>query len=385
MAGRRGRAGSGSGTKTMMRFAVLGPVRVWRDDREVQLGPAQQRLLLALLVAHAGRPVAMDELVDALWGESPPASPANAVYRHIGVLRRLLEPGLPNRATGSLLIRDAGGYRLAADADSVDLLHFRDLLRRARAVGPEGALSLYGEALALRTGPVATGVPLEARSHPVFTALEREYLSAVKEAADAALALGATGPLLAVLHRAVADHPLDEQLQARLVRALAAFGQRAEALDAWQRARARLDEELGIAPGAELRAAQEEVLRDGDTAAPATAPRPATIAGSTRSERVPPRIPGQRHASDGPPGAEASTGIGTGTGTGLDESGRNDRRSTVRGLPGPDHRTAPADPHASARHQLAEPPTRPTPAGGPSPPPPPPPPHAPPPPPPPPP
>jgi DNA-binding SARP family transcriptional activator len=289
----------------MVRFAVLGPVRVWRDDKEVGLGAAQQRLLLALLMAHAGRPVTMEQLLDALWGESPPSSPTNAVYRHIGVLRRLLEPELAVRAPGSLLIRDAGGYRL--DADAVDLLRFRDLLRQARAavrdaretaVG-KAALPLFVEALALRTGPVATGIPLEARAHPVFTALEREYLTAVKDAADVALANGAAERLLAVLHRTACEHPLDEQLHVRLVRALAATGQRVEALDAWQRVRVRLDNELGISPGAELRAAQAEILRDeasvpvpAVTRAPATSPSSAptpsrTEQTSLRSEPVP--------------------------------------------------------------------------------------------------
>ncbi|MEU6372090.1 BTAD domain-containing putative transcriptional regulator [Streptomyces sp. NPDC046909] len=250
-----------------MRFEVLGPVRVWRDGREVGLGAAQQRLLLAQLMAHAGLPVAMEELQHALWGESPPGSPANAVYRHIGVLRRLLEPELPVRSPGRWLVRDAGGYRLHATPETLDLLRFRELVRRARQGGTRGteaAVPLLLEALDLRTGPVATGVPVEARSHPAFNALEREHLAVVKETADVALATGQAGRLLAVLHRAAAEHPLDEPLQARLVRSLAATGQRAAALDTWQAVRARLTAELGVEPGSELRAAQQEVLREDD-------------------------------------------------------------------------------------------------------------------------
>ncbi|WP_406131698.1 bacterial transcriptional activator domain-containing protein [Streptomyces sp. NBC_00989] len=138
---------------------------------------------------------------------------------------------------------------------------------------------------------MATGIPLEARDHLVFTALEREYLTAVKEAADAALAGGGTDRLLTVLHRTTCEHPLDEQLQARLVRALAATGQRAEALDVWQRVRVRLDAELGVPPGAELRAAQTEVLRDttsvlappGGAAAPSSTARTSSRPG----DRIP--------------------------------------------------------------------------------------------------
>ncbi|MET9081779.1 BTAD domain-containing putative transcriptional regulator [Streptomyces sp. NPDC004237] len=257
-----------------MRFAVLGPVRVWRDGDDVGLGAAQQRLLLALLMAHAGRPVAMEELQQALWGEAPPGSPANAVYRHIGVLRRLLEPELPMRAAGRWLVRDAGGYRLNATPETLDVLRFGELTRQARRNGTRGtaaALPPLLEALGLHTGPVATGVPVEARSHPAFHALEREHLTVVKEASDVALATGAAGRLLSVLHRAAAEHPLDEPLQARLVRALAATGQRAAALDTWQRVRSRLTAELGVEPGAELRSAQREVLREDGPQPPRTA------------------------------------------------------------------------------------------------------------------
>ncbi|MGI5458529.1 AfsR/SARP family transcriptional regulator [Streptomyces sp. CA-249302] len=264
-----------------MRFEVLGPVRVWRDGAEVGLGAAQQRLLLAQLMAHAGGPVAMEELQHALWGEAPPGGPANAVYRHIGVLRRLLEPQLRVRAPGRWLVRDAGGYRLNASPETLDLLRFRELVSQARQSGTRGtaeAVPLLLEALSLRTGPVATGVPVEARSHPAFNALEREHLAVVKETADAALATGTAGRLLAVLHRAAGEHPLDESVQARLVRALAVTGQRASALDTWQRVRARLTAELGVEPGAELRAAQREVLRgDAGTAEPSTRGRTAPV------------------------------------------------------------------------------------------------------------
>ncbi|QXE34557.1 tetratricopeptide repeat protein [Streptomyces sp. GMY02] len=254
-----------------MRFAILGPVRAWRREEEVTLGPPQQRVLLAVLLAHAGRPVSMDTMVDALWGEEPPASAANAVYRQMGELRRRLEPGLPPRATGRWLVRESGGYRLNADVDTLDLLSFRDLIGRARAANRSGDLdksvALFLEAVDLRQGPTAAGIPAESRAHPVFTALDREYLIAVKEATDTALDHGAAERLLMVLHRVAAEHPLDEPLQARLVLVLAAAGHRAEALDTWQKVRAELAAELGISPGPELREAQTRVLR---TDSPAT-------------------------------------------------------------------------------------------------------------------
>ncbi|MFG6193039.1 BTAD domain-containing putative transcriptional regulator [Nonomuraea sp. JJY05] len=245
-----------------MRFAVLGPVRLWRGDVELNSGPPQQRALLALLLAYAGRPVSLDELVDALWGQDPPSSSVNVVHRYVGNLRRLLEPGLPPRAEGGWLLRGAGGYRLKADAGTLDLLRFRHLAEQARSAAPAQAVELYAEALAVWQGEAAAGIPAEVRSRPVFAALEQERITAALAAADVALEHGGMVGLLPALRAAATRHPLDERLQARLVLALAGTGRQAEALDTWQAVRDELAEELGIEPGPELRAAQQRVLTE---------------------------------------------------------------------------------------------------------------------------
>lgn len=176
-----------------MWFTVLGPVRAWRGPQEIDLGPPQQRTVLALLLAHAGQPVSVSEMVDAMWGPEPPGSAVNAVHRSIGLLRRALEPGLPLRETGRWLSRTGGGYRLDADADAVDLLRFRRLMARARTTSPDdpsARITLFGQALDLWQGPVAAGTELGLREHPVFAALDREYSAAAREAADLALDSG---------------------------------------------------------------------------------------------------------------------------------------------------------------------------------------------------
>ncbi|MEU6713778.1 BTAD domain-containing putative transcriptional regulator [Nonomuraea sp. NPDC046802] len=247
-----------------VRFTVLGPVRAWRDGIELDSGPPQQRAMLGLLLAQAGRSVSLGEIVHVLWGENPPASAVNVVHRYIGMVRRLLEPTLAVREEGRWLVRGPGGYRLDVGPDEVDLLSFRRMTeeaRRRRVSGaPEPALKLLTDALALWHGPAATGIPADVRAHPVFTALDREQLTAVQEAADLALAQGAADRVLAQLWEAAARHPLDEPVQARLVLALAAGGRQAEALKTWHAVRARLADELGTGPGPELRAAQRRIL-----------------------------------------------------------------------------------------------------------------------------
>ncbi|MFD9430799.1 BTAD domain-containing putative transcriptional regulator [Streptomyces sp. NPDC060002] len=254
-----------------MRFEVLGPVRVWREEGEEreagELDPGfpQQRALLALLLTHAGRPVPTSEAVDVLWAERPPASALNVVRRYAGALRRLLEPGLPPRAPGRRLLRRTGGYLLEAATDEVDLLRFRELTRqgkRAAATGrPETAARQFVLALGEWRGPVAMGIPASAREHVQFTAVQRELLETARLAADAALLCGHAEQALPALRRATAHDPFDEPLHARLMLVLAACGLQAEALGAYEDVRRRLTRELGLTPGTELAAAHTRVLR----------------------------------------------------------------------------------------------------------------------------
>ncbi|MGW0579095.1 BTAD domain-containing putative transcriptional regulator [Streptomyces sp. NPDC002920] len=256
-------------TRMPLRFAVLGDVRVWRGEAEVDPGPPLRRTLLALLLARAGSPVPLADIVEALWADRAPARAVNMVHRHVGELRRLLEPGLPNRAEGNLLLRGVGGYRLRTPADSVDLLLFRQRVRTARDLRRDGELASaveeFAGALALWRGPTA-GCPAQAPAHPVFTELDREYDAVVREAAEVALGCGRAGRVLPTLTASAARHPLDEGLQSLLIHTLTACGHRAEALTVFRTTATRLTEDLGVDPGCELIAAQEQAKRTGPEA-----------------------------------------------------------------------------------------------------------------------
>ncbi|MET9296998.1 BTAD domain-containing putative transcriptional regulator [Streptomyces sp. NPDC003077] len=289
-----------------VRFSVLGPVRVWRGDDELPVRPKQQRLVLAALPAHGGRPVPMGEFVELLWEGRPPAGAANAVHRYVGALRRLLEPGLPAGSAGRWLTRQAGGYRLRVDADSLDLLRFRDLVdraRRAQAAGePTTAVDLFVTALGLWRNRRTPGPEPLGRSHPPFMMLEHEYVSAVCEAAETAVRCGRAAAVLTPLRRAVERHPLDEALVARLLLALADDGEQAEAAALYQDVRHRLAEELGVDPGRELSSAYDRVLcgqpatdpgagGTGDGTDRDDAPQPGRSAPPLTPSRLPAQLP----------------------------------------------------------------------------------------------
>jgi DNA-binding SARP family transcriptional activator len=248
-----------------VRFSLLGPVRAWRGPAELDLGPSQQRALLALLVIRANQLVSIDDIIDLLWGQHPPGSAINIIHKYIGSIRRLLEPGLEARASGRWLTRRSGAYRLAIDGSMSDLIAFRRTAKDAWSAHLEGrsadALDLYLEVLALRQGVCGEDLDLHGRNRDYFTTVDHEYVIAVARAADAALDSARASQILPLLRQTASTEPLNESLQARLILVLAATGQQAPALSHYQSIRALLSDELGIDPGAEMRAALSKVLR----------------------------------------------------------------------------------------------------------------------------
>src|ERR1700735_3664488 len=129
-------------------FSMLGPVRAWRGPVELNLGPNQQRSMLALLLLNANHLVSVDDLIELLWEEQPPASAVNVIHKYIRAIRRLLEPDLEARAAGRWPPRPAPAYRPPVDEDMSDLISFRRLVK---AAGSAHAASQPADALDLLT------------------------------------------------------------------------------------------------------------------------------------------------------------------------------------------------------------------------------------------
>ncbi|MEV6350842.1 BTAD domain-containing putative transcriptional regulator [Actinoplanes sp. NPDC051851] len=252
-----------------IRFEVLGPLRVRRDGRDVELGKSQLRVLLGALLVAGGRPVTVTELIDVTWGDAPPETALNGIQRNVNFLRRLLEPGLAPRDPGHWLVHSGNGYRIAVTEENLDLLRFRELTRQGADA------ERFTQALRLWQGPVLADLDARIRELPVVVGLDREYQEAARRLADLALEAGAADRVLPVVRQAADRHPMDEALQARVMSLLAAAGRQGEALDVYRRATERLADELGVRPGSELRDVHRKLLsQDAEEPAP---PRPAQL------------------------------------------------------------------------------------------------------------
>ncbi|GAA3574430.1 BTAD domain-containing putative transcriptional regulator [Nonomuraea rosea] len=256
-----------------MLFGVLGPQAVWTaGGRPVRIPDLKVRALLADLLAHEGRPVPAERLIDDLWGERLPRNPVGTLHTRVSQLRRALEAAEPGGR--DLVDSQSPGYRLKVSADAVDAGRFLAMTARARATSDARARAgLLADALALWRGPAYADFADAEFARPVAARLEEERLVALEEHAEVRLELGEHSLLTGELGDLVARHPLRERLRAAQLLALYRAGRAGEALAGYADLREHLADTLGADPGPELVALHTSMLRqDPALQAPAAAP-----------------------------------------------------------------------------------------------------------------
>ncbi|MEV4345757.1 BTAD domain-containing putative transcriptional regulator [Actinoplanes sp. NPDC049596] len=269
-----------------------------REGTPVDLGPAKQRAVLAVLLLHAGRPVPTHQIVDAVWGDDPPENGANVVQKYVAGLRRVLDPSRAPRTPGELLALTGSGYVLQITGHEVDADEFTATVSSSSAAELRQGLALWrGDALAGLSGPVFEAARLRL-TEAKATAWERwAELSQDRDPA-----------LIPELSRLIGEFPLREGLRAQLMVALYKSGRQAEALAAFREARAYLLDEFGIEPGELLQETHRRVLRGepvGSSPAPdAPAPRAPRTEPPELVQAVSPAAPAS--SAPGTPGSPAS-------------------------------------------------------------------------------
>lgn len=258
---------------------LLGALEVRRGAQLLHLPGRRLRTLLVVLSLEAARNVTVEALTQAMWDADPPAHARASLQSLVARLRRAIGDDVIETTTA--------GYRLTVARSAVDVLRFRDAVSAASAkADPTQERNSLTAALADHGGE-PFGEPLsDWLARYEAPRLTEEYLAALERRLELDLATGRAEQVVGELLSLTGAHPLREPLWERLLVALREAGRTAEALQAYDRLRTHLAEELGADPGAELQQLHRDLLKGTD------APPAPPIQGRQPPRQLP-RAPGR--------------------------------------------------------------------------------------------
>lgn len=269
-----------------LEFRILGPLEAVVGSRPLELGGAQRRGLLALLLLNANQVMSIDRLIDELWGAQPPPTAARTIQAHVSRLRKLFG------SASTAVVTQRPGYMLRLEPEQTDLHQFERLVsegRQALADGnAEAAATKLREALGIWRGSALADFTDQPFAQAAISRLDELRLAALEDRIEADLALGRHPDLVGELETLVNANPLRERPRGQLILALYRSGRQVEALEAYQDVRRVLVDELGIEPSPMLQELERSVL-DQDPRLDWTAPRRSTVAGHQKAAPVPER------------------------------------------------------------------------------------------------
>lgn len=242
-----------------MEFRILGPLDVRIAGESVSLGGAKQRAVLAALLLNANEVISVERLVDEVWGDRSPPSAAHSLEAYVSRIRQLLN------GHGPTLVRRGAGYCLDLGAAALDATAFTDYLDDAAEAAADGdqarTSKLAAAALSLWHGPALADVALASAGRAEAERLEELRLRAHELRYDAELELGRHDAPAGELQSLVRQNPYRERFVAQLMLALYRSGRQAEALEAYEHTRRRLDDDLGLQPSLELQQLSGQIVR----------------------------------------------------------------------------------------------------------------------------
>ena len=239
-----------------MRVGILGPVEVSAPGRSIGIDTAKERALLVALAARTPTTVSASTLVDALWGDDPPATAERSLASHVSRLRRSIG--------ADAVHREHGGYRLDADIE-VDAVEISELLDEATAALASARADVASQR-AVRAVALWRGDPLQDLAdgdtrRGAAARFDELYRRSVDTWIDAELMLGHHETIVGEIETQIARDPLHEPMWAKLMVALYRGGRQADALRAFERLRRILRERLGIEPSPAVTNIELQILR----------------------------------------------------------------------------------------------------------------------------
>ncbi|MFG3530846.1 BTAD domain-containing putative transcriptional regulator [Streptomyces sp. NPDC047917] len=253
---------------TRLRITVLGRLAVSRGVLTAAPSAPKERKLLAMLLLGHGNPVPVRQLVDELWGSSPPRTVRTALQTHVLNLRGLLArqlhiPG--DRVRRELVVTGNEGYQFRVGDADFDLHEYHRLAElgesELRAGHHLGAAESLRTAESLWTGPILPdtkhGLPLQCEITRLE--LQRDMVQELRIESD--LALGRHRELLGELTALTVARPFDERVHEYLMTALYRSGRTIQALQVFQRLRTKMAQEMGLEPSRVIQDLQRRILR----------------------------------------------------------------------------------------------------------------------------
>jgi DNA-binding SARP family transcriptional activator len=243
-------------------YRVLGPVDVVFAGQVVSFGASKSRVLLAALLLRSNQYVSTGQMMTTLWGDNPPSSARATLHTYIMRLRKNLQQ---YQSAGRCPLRtEPGGYTFEAAEGTLDLIEFDAQLSAARSAARDRdagrELEHLSRALSVWRGPALSNVESDLLHRDEVPRLTEQRLKATERRIDLQMAVGLTGELIPQLQTLTAEYPRRERFWGQLIEALYRSGRQAEALAAYRVVADHLAEELGVAPGPELRGLQLRIL-----------------------------------------------------------------------------------------------------------------------------
>lgn len=243
-------------------FGVLGPLEMRVQGALVPLGTPKQRAVLAMLLINPNRVVGIDALIDAVWDERPPEGAKSTVHNYVFNLRRLISGAGADPHT--VLASVAPGYRLAVADANLDLGRFREQKKAGLVAAAtkqfEQASRHLSAALAQWRGPALDDLRNFGFVEAFARAQAEDKLVVHTALAEAEIACGRAHAIIGDLEMLAAEHPYREPLWVQLITAYYLAEHQFDALDAYQRLKTALADDLGIDPGPTVRALYHRIL-----------------------------------------------------------------------------------------------------------------------------
>ncbi|MET8092250.1 BTAD domain-containing putative transcriptional regulator [Micromonospora sp. NPDC005220] len=258
-----------------MEIKVLGAIHAVIDSHKVNLGSRKQRALIALLALRHGAPVPIDEITAALWENQSPSAPQSLVHTYIARLRQVMEPHTPARQRTNVIGHSGTGYQLRLPLDAVDVSRFHSYadhgLQLLASGAPGKAYGLLRRALGEWPIALTTGLESLLPACEDVTLLRGKWTTVAMAYVRAGLTSQDAVAVLPTAERLAWVDPLNEAAQALYLETQRRTGHGASALSHYDRIRIRLQAELGVDPGHELRRVHRQLVADSGSRNPGPA------------------------------------------------------------------------------------------------------------------